>query len=342
VWKVKVQKTKGFAHLLDEDVERTTKYDVASVLSQRLAEEDIDRDRYLQLPAGYSPRIRRLAEELSQEKTEEGMIDELYRFLKYGQFYYTMTDLPVSDHPLEDFFFVHQKGNCEYFASSLAVMLRMVGIPSRLVGGYQGGYYNNTGKYYMVLQKNAHVWVEAYLDGYGWKRLDPTTSQTLDPPSSLYESEVFLRLKLLLDTLNYYWNRVIINYDFSRQVAIARKIQSTLRRPHLRMRDLKPKIETYAIPVVSVALAAYLIGLFIFRRKGKTDKLIAKFNGRMKIYGYEKRSNEGLEEFLSRVKKEDVRNRAHDFIIDFQSLYYKDVELTKEDIRRLEHRIEKI
>ena len=72
--------------------------------------------------------------------------------------------MPLTTHPVEDFLFKYRYGNCEYFASAMAVMLRMSGIPSRLVGGYRGGYYIEVGKYYLIPEKNAHVWVEAYID----------------------------------------------------------------------------------------------------------------------------------------------------------------------------------
>jgi hypothetical protein len=91
--------------------------------------------------------------------------------------------------PIEDFVAYHRTGNCEYFASALTLMLRSQGIPARLVVGYKGGNYNAVGRYYVVQQRHAHAWVEAWLppeevpplevagvpsDGGAWYRLDPT------------------------------------------------------------------------------------------------------------------------------------------------------------------------
>ena len=92
--------------------------------------------------------------------------------------------------PVEDFCLNHKKGNCRYFASALALMLRTQGIPSRMVVGFRGGEYNSLGHFFVVRQKHAHAWVEAYLrrdqipdtmipagmesaEGF-WLRLDPT------------------------------------------------------------------------------------------------------------------------------------------------------------------------
>ncbi|HVX62944.1 MAG TPA: transglutaminaseTgpA domain-containing protein, partial [Pirellulales bacterium] len=65
--------------------------------------------------------------------------------------------------PIEDFLTRHPTGHCEYFASALTLMLRSVGIPSRMVIGFKGGEWNDVGKYYQVRELHAHAWVEAYM-----------------------------------------------------------------------------------------------------------------------------------------------------------------------------------
>jgi hypothetical protein len=75
--------------------------------------------------------------------------------------------------PVEDFLFNRKRGHCEYFASALALMLRALEIPSRLVTGFKGADPLGTPGYYEVQQRHAHAWVEAYVDGR-WMILDPT------------------------------------------------------------------------------------------------------------------------------------------------------------------------
>ncbi len=148
------------------------RYTALSIPQDVLPEAQIDRARHLRLPPDYSPPIRELSEKVvAGLSSEEERVKALMKFTKFGEYQYSLKGLPVSKTPLEDFLFKSKRGNCEYFASSLAVMLRMAGIPARLVGGYRGGYYNRTANYYMVLQKNAHVWVEAFVEGKGWVRL---------------------------------------------------------------------------------------------------------------------------------------------------------------------------
>ena len=94
------------------------------------------------------------------------------------EFDYTM-DLSIDDptiDPVEDFVFNRKKGHCEYFASALALMLRGVGIPCRLISGFKGAEYNEWTGDLEVRALHAHAWVEAFVDG-GWVTLDPTPGQ---------------------------------------------------------------------------------------------------------------------------------------------------------------------
>ena len=81
---------------------------------------------------------------------------------------------PTTLAPLEEFLFVRRSGNCEYFAAAMAVMLRSIGVPARVVAGFQQGEWNPYGRYFMVRLSDAHAWVEVYLDGRGWVAFDPS------------------------------------------------------------------------------------------------------------------------------------------------------------------------
>jgi transglutaminase-like putative cysteine protease len=103
-----------------------------------------------------------------------------------GEYGYSL-NLSIQDpnvDPLEDFLFNRKKGHCEYFASALAVMLRGVGIPSRVISGFKGGQFNpHTGRF-EVRQLHAHAWVEAWVEG-GWVALDPTPPDREDHVAQL-------------------------------------------------------------------------------------------------------------------------------------------------------------
>jgi len=95
------------------------------------------------------------------------------RHLREGFRYTTVGERTPEVEPVEDFLFNRQAGHCEYFASAMAVLLRTVGVPSRLVTGYRGGQRNDWSGTYTVRQRDAHAWVEAHVDGE-WRRFDPT------------------------------------------------------------------------------------------------------------------------------------------------------------------------
>lgn len=98
-------------------------------------------------------------------------------FTDSDEFTYSL-DLSIDDasiDPIQDFLLNRKTGHCEYYASAMAIMLRTVGIPSRLVSGFKGGTYNKKLRKFSVQQLHAHSWVEAYLEGK-WRTFDPTPS----------------------------------------------------------------------------------------------------------------------------------------------------------------------
>jgi len=81
-----------------------------------------------------------------------------------------------SAHQLDEFVFEKKAGNCEYFATTLALLLRSYGIPARLITGFQSGRESLFGNYLMIRQSDAHSWVEAFIPENGWMTFDPTPS----------------------------------------------------------------------------------------------------------------------------------------------------------------------
>jgi len=78
-----------------------------------------------------------------------------------------------------DCFLVHRAGYCEYFASSMVMMLRTLGIPARYVKGYLPGQQMADGSF-QVQASAAHAWAQVYFPGYGWIRFDPTPGAQAD------------------------------------------------------------------------------------------------------------------------------------------------------------------
>jgi len=328
------KKTSALTYALSERIFRRIKYESVSTLSELLPEQGIDRNVYLQMPERDLAQTRELVKTLSTGKTLEETATAILRHLRNGEYRYSLKNLPLSGDPLEDFLFRHKYGNCEYFASAMAVMLRIAGIPSRVVGGYRGGYYNNAGEYYLVPQKNAHVWVEAYLENKGWLRIDPTPAG-LEGFVSGSSKDPFFRVKLLMDSMNYYWNALIINYDFTKQVSLFYKIKSGLKKPHFHFSFTGKTLVLYSSAFLCLALAVLVIFRLAFRRKAPYERILDDFLKRMGRHGYKKNRSEGLEEFVSRIQEGNLREKASRFVQTFEGYYYRDKKLSKEDMRKL-------
>ncbi len=119
--------------------------------------------------------------------------------------------------PIDDFLFGQKTGYCEHYATALVLMLRGLGIPSRLVTGFLHGEWNEYGGYYIVRQRDAHAWVEVYFPQSGWITFDPT------PPSLPQIMGWTTAVSHYLDSLRIRWERYIINYSSLDQVMALRK-----------------------------------------------------------------------------------------------------------------------
>ena len=169
---------------------------------------------YLRLPPKLDPRIRTLANKTAAHLTNNYDRAVAIRNYLRGNFGYTLEAQKIDpSDPLASFLFEIRKGYCEYFASAMAVMLRTLGIPARMVNGFQTGSYNRLGRDFVVRARDAHSWVEVYFPGYGWIPFDPTPPD----PRPVVPSD----LDNYLDAVTLFWNEWIINYDFSHQTRLA-------------------------------------------------------------------------------------------------------------------------
>ncbi len=182
---------------------------------------DDERKALLELPA-LDPRIAELAKEWTAAEGDPANKARALEAHFHKEFRYTleMLESEVND-PLAHFLFVRKKGHCEYFASSMAVMLRTLGIPSRVATGFLGGEFNPLSGWQVVRASDAHSWVEAWIPGRGWITFDPTPS---DPSAA--GPGLWSKASLLFDAADQFWRDWVVTYDFDHQVALAARMQS--------------------------------------------------------------------------------------------------------------------
>jgi transglutaminase-like putative cysteine protease len=174
--------------------------------------------QYLQLPS-LDPRLPQLAHEITAGAPTA--YDKAHTVEDYLQKHYGYTlQLPSSlqGDPVAYFLFERKAGHCEYFASSMALMLRALGIPARVVNGFRSGDFNSVTGSYIVRARDAHSWVEAYFPRYGWITFDPTPAGAAAAPGT------WNRAGLYLDALREFWREWVINYDFAHQVSLSNDV----------------------------------------------------------------------------------------------------------------------
>lgn len=138
-------------------------------------------DRYLQLPDTVTTRSNELAREITagvDNPYDKARAIEAY--IRSNMVYDETVEAPPDDADIVDFLlFERKRGYCEYSASAMTVMLRMLGIPARVVVGFAPGDYDQSRDGYVYLQSNAHAWTEVFFPGYGWIPFEPTPSEAL-------------------------------------------------------------------------------------------------------------------------------------------------------------------
>ncbi len=190
------------------------------------------RDLYLGTPR-LDPRVADLARRLTAD--EPIALDRARRIEEHLRANYTYSlDLPkqVPPDPVSFFLFERRRGHCEYFASAMALMLRAIGIPSRLATGFQSGTHNPLTGWYLVRGTDAHAWVEGFSPGHGWVTFDPTPPNPSPPAQAL-----FWRLRLYMDALEITWQDWVIAYDLERQVLLADRLSQSTRSLSIRWID---------------------------------------------------------------------------------------------------------
>jgi transglutaminase-like putative cysteine protease len=183
----------------------------------------------LRLP-DLSPQVGELARQIAASATNN--YDRAVSIEDYlrSNFTYSLDPPAIEpEDPIGSFLFKSKSGYCEYFAAAMAVMLRTLNIPSRLVNGFQTGSYNRIGKDVVVRARDAHSWVEAYFPEYGWVAFDPTPADPNPVVTGAWDDYI--------DALDLFWSEWIINYDFNHQVQLARQIEQDSREFQQRFRQ---------------------------------------------------------------------------------------------------------
>lgn len=160
-----------------------------------------------------SPDVQALAREITEPY--DNVYDKalaLERYLSGNGFIYSLNaPMAQSGNPVDYFVLNSRQGHCELFASAMALMLRSVGIPTRVAGGYRGGEWDSGDKSYTVRQNMAHLWVEVYFLGNGWARFDPSPPELLAPTTVQARLQHYINAKALKGKM--LWYQHVVGYS---------------------------------------------------------------------------------------------------------------------------------
>ncbi|MCS7150258.1 MAG: DUF3488 and transglutaminase-like domain-containing protein [Caldimicrobium sp.] len=339
---------------LGEMVSYPLKYEISFSPETRLVEETSEIGAYLQIP-DVSPRIRKLAQSLRGGSDGE-TLNKIVEYFHKAPFRYSLKRLPQGEDPLDRFLFESKEGNCEFFAGATALLLRLNGIPARVIGGYRGAVYHERGGYYLVQERFAHSWVEALINGQ-WVRVDPSPQASFNILSK--ERKSLQRLKLYADLINFYYVKFILDYDVTKQKKLwhflGTGISNLLGKKENKsaIKDLSDLKGFSFLGVLGCVLISVLGIILLIKFRGdlwdylevfkKPEKrLFRRFERELKKRGYVREKGAGLWEFVESIRDSDLKFHATRFAQIYSSYYYKDEPFDKKAIEELEKCLKKL
>lgn len=311
------QLTENYELRTDQPVQDRRRYPLqSSVSSDQILPVYLSADarqRTLRLPPG-DPKTHALAQELrSRHPDTRALVGAVLKRFHEQPYVYSLQPPPLQGaDPVDQFLFETRKGFCEHYASAFAILLRAAGIPTRVVTGYQGAEFNDTGDYWIVRQSDAHAWTEVWLDGEGWWRVDPTAAiaptrieagieAALPEQVTRYgfvgtESALLRKIGLFWDSANNSWNQWVIGYGADKQLAFLQQLG--FEKPRWVERAL------IAAAAVTIALLLLAAGLAFRHRPVKEHPSVRAykiFGAKLARAGIERHPSETPRAFAERV-----------------------------------------
>ncbi len=269
----------------------------------------------LRPPSSVSPNVRALAKQWQAGgRTPPQIVEAALDYFREQGFHYTVEPGAYSpERGLEEFLLQRRVGFCEHYAASFATLMRLAGVPSRVVVGYLGGDYNAHGNFTLVRQSDAHAWAEVWFDGAGWTRVDPTAALV---PARLNSDlrtfmeggleSAFAQNKntwwgrslneglLLWDNINYQWYERVVQFDDIAQMELFSELGLLRHRATTLL----------AVLLVGVGAWGLSVELWLRRRSRHPDAAVRvwlKFCRRLAKAGVPRVPSEGPLEYAERA-----------------------------------------
>ena len=304
--------TSDYQMLSIQPVRNRLRYDLRSFTDYRATDGSGEEEMRTatRIPPGGNPRARALgAEWRGRLANDEAIMRQGLEFLRAGGFEYTLQPPLLQNNIVDEFLFDTKRGFCEHFAGSFTYLMRAAGVPARVVTGYQGGDLNPVDGYYIVRQSDAHAWVEVFLQGRGWVRVDPTATvvpsrveaglaasvpQESVPLLMRQEFNWLRNLRDNWDAVGNKWNQWVLGYNPDRQREMLTRLGVS--QPSW---QLLAQIMFWSVAVVIGLTAVWL--LWRFRSKDAAQAAWLAFCAKLARRGLPRRADEGPIDYTARI-----------------------------------------
>ena len=272
-----------------------------------------------EFPSGLNPRSEALVRSLVVPGDTEATIDRVLHWYRSQPFVYTLQPTPITTPDFVDrFLFDTQSGFCEHYAYSFVALLRLAGIPARIVGGYMGGEVNPLNGTVSVREMDAHAWAEVWIEQAGWVRFDPTgvvapervergaLESLEDAGGFLAASPLSLlhlrdwqwinRIRLSFDDLNYRWQSAVMGYDRDQQVGALTRLLGQISPTRL-IGLFAAAILVTLLPIIGLLLVRY----FRYHREPMV-RVVYTFDRELKRIGIVRNPGETLRTAVARAR----------------------------------------
>jgi transglutaminase-like putative cysteine protease len=328
-------------------IEKARRYEVSSFpASNQIELHGRERVLALQVPASISPTSWSLVQSWKNRSTNpRSVVNSALEFFRTQGFRYSLSPGEYKKNDLDEFLFHRRLGFCEHYAAGFATLMRLAGIPARVVTGYLGGEYNELGHFFIVRQADAHAWCEVWLPESGpsrtggWERVDPTgavapdrvnlgfnsllekgalASQTQTQTGALKNIlarwPIFTRARLVWQTLNYSWDVHVLSFDADAQQSLFESIGLGNRAP------FSP------LALATIASIVLLLGYAVWNRlrnippNDRIKALYEIFCEKLRRLGVVHSASEGPLDFCQRASRtlpnesDMIRKIADDYI----------------------------
>jgi transglutaminase-like putative cysteine protease len=294
-----------------------------------------------QFPSELNPRASKLISQLVDPNKPWTTVNGVLAWYRSQPFSYTLEPKRISGPDFVDqFLFDTQSGFCEHYAYSFVALMRLAGIPARIVGGYMGGELNPLNNTIVVRELDAHAWAEVWIEGRGWVRVDPTgvvapervergsidslegtSGYLLNSPLTLlrFRNSVWINnLRLRLDAMSYEWQTSIMNYRYEQQATVLKGLLGEVTSNRILL-----LLGLAALVTVSPAV------LWItWRRLGSyrdpMHRRLWWFDRELRRRGVIRQSGDTIRQACTQISFKDTeeRSRFENDVYDFERRYY--------------------